>query len=106
MAAAQLALFAGDSDADEPEREPPRKPWACLLKHVFAVDVTVCPACAGAMKWLEVATAPHAIAQMLARDGLRERGPPAATRRPAESVSVPRRRRTAPLGQLELDLGA
>jgi hypothetical protein len=80
---AQLPLFP----SDEPEPAPARKPWAWLLRHVFAVDVTVCPACSGRMRWLAVATTPEAIARALADHGLRARAPP---------------RRRAPFGQLEL----
>jgi hypothetical protein len=41
-------------------------------------DVTVCPACSGPMRWLEVATTEGAIAALLARHGLA----PAPQRRP------------------------
>ncbi|HVY49307.1 MAG TPA: hypothetical protein VHB21_25625, partial [Minicystis sp.] len=42
----QLPLFPSSHGAssDEPPSEPAkRKPWAWLLRHVFAVDVTVGP---------------------------------------------------------------
>jgi hypothetical protein len=36
--------------AEPDEVQPPsRHPWAVLLKHVFAVDITVCVKCAGPM---------------------------------------------------------
>jgi Putative transposase len=99
----QLPLFTSSHGAcaDEPRGDPAkRKPWAWLLRHVFAVDVTVCPFCEGRMRWLEVATAPDAIAELLARVGHGPRPPPP---RPSRA---PRRRprRRAPFGQLELDL--
>src|SRR5690606_33686713 len=48
--ARQMDLFGRD------ELAPRRRPWAHLLRHVFLVDVTVCPDCGGRMKWLELAT--------------------------------------------------
>jgi hypothetical protein len=53
-----------------------RKPWAWLLKHVFAIDVNVCPKNAGRMKWRQVALTADAIREGLARAGLSARGPP------------------------------
>jgi hypothetical protein len=51
----QLA-FAGIGEEEEvdDERAPSRKPWAWLLRHVFKIDVTVCPFCEGRMRWLDV----------------------------------------------------
>ena len=43
-----------------------RRPWAWMLRHVWQVDVSTCPRCGGAMRWVEVATAPDAIARVLA----------------------------------------
>jgi hypothetical protein len=64
------------------EVQPPsRHPWAVLLRHVFAVDVTVCVKCAGPMRLVDFATTPRAIARALARAGLRPQPPP--LRRPA-----------------------
>jgi Putative transposase len=56
---------------DEVQQPPSRHPWAVLLKHVFAVDVTVCVKCAGTMRLVDFATTPRAIARALARVGLR-----------------------------------
>jgi hypothetical protein len=53
-----------------------RKPWAWLLRHVFAIDVTECPECSGKMRWRAVALRPEAIAEGLARAGFFVRGPP------------------------------
>src|SRR5262245_32360154 len=36
---------------------------------VFAIDVTVCPQCDGAMRWIEAATSPDEIARVLASAG-------------------------------------
>jgi hypothetical protein len=90
----QLPLFG--KLFDEPEvavKHARRKPWAWLLRQVFAVfamDVNDCPKCAGRMKWGEVALPADAIRKGLARAGLSARGPP--------------RRRRARLGQLSLPL--
>ncbi|MBK9265977.1 MAG: transposase [Polyangiaceae bacterium] len=85
----QLALFGEHFEKDEAEQtHARRKPWAWLLRHVFAVDVNVCPECAGPMKWRQVALTPHAIREGLARAGLWARG-------------LPKRKRV-PLGQLVL----
>jgi hypothetical protein len=75
------------------QRGRTRKPWAWLLAHVFAEDLTTCERCGGPMRWLEVATTPDAVAALLARHGLGPvppRGPP--------------RTRPVTLGQLDLDL--
>jgi hypothetical protein len=51
------------ANASEPAGEPAstrerasRHPWAWLLARVFAVDVTVCPHCAGRMRLVKLAT--------------------------------------------------
>jgi len=52
----QLRLFGHlfeAPDADVSQRR--RKPWAWLLRYMFAIDVSVCPECCGPMKWREVA---------------------------------------------------
>ncbi|MBM4223907.1 MAG: transposase [Gammaproteobacteria bacterium] len=79
----QLHLFE-----DNDELRLVRKPWAWLVRHVFLEDVTVCPKCSGAMRWLEVATKPDDIARLLARQGL---APPPSPRP-----------RAPPIGQLML----
>ena len=61
---------------DEESAEPTRRPWAWLLRHVFAIDVTSCPQCNAEMRWVEVATTPEAIARLLAKHGLAARPPP------------------------------
>ncbi len=59
------------------EREPRRKPWAWLLRHVFQLDVSTCVRCGGVTRWLEAATTPEALARVLAKHGLGARPPPA-----------------------------
>jgi hypothetical protein len=75
----QLPLFKRgertDADLNVLAPEPRKKPWAWLLRHVFEVDVTTCPRCGGATRWLEAATKPEAIARLLAKHGLGARPP-------------------------------
>jgi hypothetical protein len=88
---AQLALFELSDPAPLAPPPPARHPWAWLLKHVFAADVTVCPVpgCEGRMRVVEIATAPDDIARVRgarARSTRRPRAPPRAsvpTERPA-----------------------
>ncbi|MCC6214455.1 MAG: transposase [Polyangiaceae bacterium] len=70
----QLALFQKESLDDDVRTR--RKPWAWLLRHVFQVDMTTCPACGRAMRLLETATTPEAVARLLAKHGLGPRPPP------------------------------
>ena len=58
---------------DVPNPRMPRRPWAYLLKRVFAIDVTVCPKCAGSMRLVDIANTPETIAEGLAREGLAPR---------------------------------
>ena len=52
-AGAQLELFpnaatctsSAATDRDAPSREPSRRPWAWLLRHVFAEDLQICDRC-------------------------------------------------------------
>jgi hypothetical protein len=59
-------LARGGDHTDEPQSSAKRRPWAWMLRHVWQVDVSTCPRCGGAMRWVEVATAPDAIARVLA----------------------------------------
>jgi hypothetical protein len=103
---AQLELFpsacavacSGDADAGDnnEQREPSRKPWAWLLRHVYAADLQTCEHCGGRMRWKEVATTADAIDRLLARHGLSS-GPDPPLRRRSRSP-VPE--------QLELGFGA
>jgi hypothetical protein len=86
----QLPLFGElfeAPDADVSQRR--RKPWAWLLRHVFTIDVSVCPECSGPMKWREVALSVDAIQAGLLRAGLFARGPPKKQRVPLGQLSLP-----------------
>jgi len=81
----QLPLFAqlaASTPAVVPDAEPAqprykgRHPWALLLRHAFAADVTACAHCHGRMRLRELATTPDAIARAMAHAGLRPRPPP------------------------------
>jgi hypothetical protein len=81
-------------DTNVVQRSTKRRPWAWLLRHVWQVDVSTCELCGGAMKWIEVATEPGAIARVLRElelDGgasrARER-PPTRARAPAEQLRL------------------
>jgi hypothetical protein len=86
----QLPLFGGLFDQSNADVSLARKkPWAWLLRHVFAIDVSVCPECAGPMKWREVAFSVDAIRAGLSRAGLLARGPPKKLRGPLGQLSLP-----------------
>jgi hypothetical protein len=85
--AVQLTLVqAGQSVSQLQDDASPatRHPWSMLLKHVFAVDVTVCVTCGGPMRWLSFATTPKAIGRALYRAGLGPQPPPIARQRVAD----------------------
>lgn len=69
---------------------PRRKPWAWLLRHVFAQDLASCERCGGPTRWLEVATEPDHIAALLARHALGPppRSPPRASRPPRVQLKL------------------
>jgi hypothetical protein len=90
----QLSLFDHFGKADETGAPNGRRPWAWLLRHGFAVDVTVCPQCSGPMRWLGAATTPDEIADSLARAGTGARAPPRKTNAPSRKASVPREQLT------------
>jgi hypothetical protein len=85
----QLSLFDHFGRADETGAPSGRRPWAWLLRHVFAVDVTVCPKCFGPMRWLAVATTPEDIADSLTRAGLGARAPPRKPHAPPQRPRLP-----------------
>ena len=91
----QMSLFDHVAGAETPAPTSGRRPWAWLLRHVFAVDVTVCPRCSGPMRWLAVATTPEDIADSLARAGTGARAPP-------HKPNAPPRKPRAPGAQLAL----
>jgi hypothetical protein len=90
----QLSLFDHFVKADDAGAPSGRRPWAFLLRHVFAVDVTVCPRCSGAMRWLAIATTPEDIAESLARTGIGARAPPHKPNVPPRKPRVPREQLT------------
>jgi hypothetical protein len=55
--------------------------WATLLRRVFAVDLTVCPRCAGAMKVLCAVNDPPVVQKILRHLGLPTEGPRCAPAR-------------------------
>ncbi len=86
----QLPLFGKGFDELETDvSHKRRKLWAWLLRHVFAIDVNVCPKCGGRMKWRQVALSRDAIREGLARAGLLARGPPRRKRVPLGQLSLP-----------------
>ena len=85
----QQHLFA---DEEKVVRRSRRRPWAWLLRHVFQLDVTLCPQCGGRLRWLETATSTKAISRLLAAHGLGPEPPPPLPLYEPE--------------QLELDFGA
>jgi hypothetical protein len=58
-----------------------RLDWATLLRRVFAVDLTVCPRCAGAMKVLCAVNDPPVVQKILRHLGLPTEGPRCAPAR-------------------------
>lgn len=54
------------------------RPWAELLRRVFAVDVLVCPRCGGRCRVVASASEPRTAAALLGLSPIGERGPPAA----------------------------
>jgi hypothetical protein len=82
----------------EPRRGPARLTWFTLLRRVFAIDVLVCPRCAGPRRILCAVTEPHALGRLLAALGLAASRPRAApsrlldpppSRRPADVAAGP-----------------
>jgi hypothetical protein len=56
---------AAPSD-DWPALRARRRRWAELLRRVFEVEISICPACAGAMRIVAFVTAPKAVRKILA----------------------------------------
>ena len=88
---AKVPLAVLNKPLDEPVTVGRRR-WACLLRHVFAVDVTVCPHCQRAMKITDVATTVTSIDRLLGRYGLSElaRAPPARAGSAQLTLRLPR----------------
>jgi hypothetical protein len=91
-AAVQLTLVqAGQppvSQLQDDASPATRHPWSMLLKHVFAVDVTVCVTCGGPMRLLSLATTPKAIGRAVYRAGLGPQPPPIARQRVADKTPL------------------
>jgi len=85
----QLSLFDHGAGVETPAPASGRRPWAWLLRHGFAVDVTVCPRCSGPMRWLAVATKPEDIANSPARAGTGARAPPHKPNPPPRKPRAP-----------------
>jgi hypothetical protein len=70
---------AAPSDAQpagpEAPRSPGRLPWATLLRRVFAIEVLVCPRCAGPRRIVGAVTEPHAVRRLLGALGLAAQPP-------------------------------
>ena len=64
----------GDSPA--PPLRPHRLGWAALLARVFALDVTVCPACGGRLRLIAALTDPVSVRRYLQGVGLPTEPPP------------------------------
>ena len=72
----------GDADGDHsPASTRARLSWAKLLKHVFAIDLTVCPQCGGPLTLLAAIEDPAVIVKILAHLGLSTLAPPKAPAR-------------------------
>jgi hypothetical protein len=72
------AAIVPDAQPAGPEapRSPGRLPWATLLRRVFAIEVLVCPRCAGPRRIVGAVTEPHAVRRLLGALGLAAQPPP------------------------------
>jgi len=73
------ALASDDAETKPAENEPTtryRLDWADLVRRVFAVDVTVCPRCAGPLRIIAAIRSPAAVRAILECLGLPARAPP------------------------------
>ena len=61
-----------------PAQRRHRVAWADLLRRVFRIDGTECPACGGRMKIIAPLTEPRSIHRYLEGVGLPSRAPPIA----------------------------
>ena len=67
---------AAPGDSPAPPLRPHRLPWAALLARVFALDVTVCPACGGRLRLIAALTDPVSVRRYLQGVGLPTEPPP------------------------------
>jgi hypothetical protein len=78
----RTSVLSGASDDNigrrrrEAPRSPGRLPWATLLPRVFAIEVLVCPRCAGPRRIVGAVTEPHAVRRLLGALGLAAQPPP------------------------------
>jgi len=74
----------------EPASRPPRTrlPWHELLRRVFAIDVLVCPRCAGPLTVLAYLTEAAVVDKILTHLGLPTRPPPIAPARSPEQQDL------------------
>ena len=68
--------------APVPVTHPHRLSWAVLLVRVFALDVTICPACGGRLHLTAALTDPASVRRYLSGVGLPSQGPPVTPPRP------------------------
>ena len=77
---ASIMLSPAAAPADDwPALRARRRRWAELLRRVFDIEVSVCPACAGAMRIIAFVTAQQAVRRILAhleRNGIDARAGP------------------------------
>lgn len=73
-----FALPESTAAKDNPKPIRTRLPWADLLRHVFKIDVLVCPKCAGPMVVLAYLTDPQVLTKILSHLGLPHQAPPLA----------------------------
>ena len=68
--------------APVPFTHPHRLSWAVLLVRVFALDVTICPACGGRLHLTAALTDPASVRRYLSGVGLPSQRPPLTLPRP------------------------
>ncbi len=79
---ADQAPNTAEGDGDFSSASPrARLSWAQLLKRVFAIDITTCPQCGGALTILAAIDDPAVIIKILSHLGLPTRAPPRAPAR-------------------------
>ena len=65
-----------EASAPVPFTHPHRLSWAVLLVRVFALDVTICPACGGRLHLTAALTDPASVRRYLSGVGLPSQRPP------------------------------
>jgi len=79
---ADQALNIVDAAGDRsPASTRARMSWAQLLTRVFAIDLTTCPQCGGALTIIAAIEDPSVIIKILTHLGLPTRAPPRASAR-------------------------